>query len=184
MKKRKIEKKIITEDMSVDTIVSKLKKEKTNEILERMRETKAAEKADLSDDVGKAIVSKASIVIPPIYYWEDANQDGTSSLMTMAFQIYGKKFGLSYPVEDQNVVKKDMDRKRLFTVVKESLDSLVHHGEKVLDAFGNINPTLVNDEESKRWKYDRYWGKKVAAFNQLVRVAPITKEQAVKMKLL
>ncbi len=129
------------------------------------------------------ILGNMSVQIPPIWYWEDVNADGTSSLMTMAFKMFGRQFGLSYSIEDNNFVKIEMLRKRLFAVVKESLDVLVHHGEQVLDAFGNINPTLVNEQEAIRWRYDKNWDKKVAAFNKLVRVAPITKAKAVKMKL-
>ena len=69
-------------------------------------------------------------------------------------------------------------------MVKESLDVLVHHGKKVLDSTGQIDPRLVNDEEAIRYKFDQHWPKKVAAFNQLVRIAPITKKKAIKLKLL
>jgi len=132
--------------------------------------------------VPPAVMSNMAVQIPPIYYWEDV-VDGQSVLMTMAFRIHGRLFGMSYPIDDQNFVKIEILRKRLFAVVKESLDVLVHHGEKVLDAFGNINPKLVNDEEAIRYRLDKYWDKKVAAFNKLVRVAPITKAKAVEMKL-
>jgi hypothetical protein len=123
------------------------------------------------------------IVIPPIYYWEDV-ENGVSGKMTMAFQILGMTFGMSYPIEDQNIVKIKILRSKLFRVVKESLDVLIHHGEKVLDLFGNIDPRMVNNEEAIRYRYDRDWNKKVAAFNQLVRVAPITRKKAIKLGLL
>ena len=134
-------------------------------------------------DVPVSILGEMKVIIPPLYYWEDV-VDGKSVLMTMAFQMFGRHFGMSYPIGDDNFVKKDILRKKLFGVVKESLDVLCHHGRKVLDAFGNINPRLVNDEEALRFKYDKDWNKKVAAFDQLVRVAPITKERAKKLKLL
>jgi len=133
--------------------------------------------------VPPATLSEMSIKIPPVYYWEDV-EDGVSCKMTMAFKMFGRLFGMSYPIDDTNFVKIDILRKKLFGVVKESLDVLVHHGVKVLDDSGNINPTLVNNEEAVRFKYDKHWDKKVAAFNQLVRIAPITREQAVKMKLI
>lgn len=134
-------------------------------------------------EVPKDILDSMHIIIPPIYYWEDV-ENGKSVLMTMAFQMFGKNFGLSYPIEDTNAVKIDIIRKKLFAVVKESLDVLVHHGTKVLDSFGNIDPKLVNEEEAVRFKHDPYWDKKVAAFNQLVRIAPITKAKAEKLGLL
>ena len=86
-------------------------------------------------DVPSGILSGMNVQIPPIYYWEDVNADKTSSLMTMAFKIYGRLFGMSYPIEDQNFVKIEMLRKKLFAVVRESLDVLVHHCEKVFDSF-------------------------------------------------
>lgn len=129
------------------------------------------------------ILSGMSVVIPPVFYWEDV-VDGKSCLMTMAFQYRGMNYGMSYPIEDTNVVKIDILRKKLFAVVKESLDTLVHHGTKILDVGGNIDPRLVNYEEAIRFKYDKDWDKKVAAFNQLVRVVPITRKKAEALKLL
>src|SRR3990167_3990861 len=124
------------------------------------------------------------IVIPYVYYWEDV-EGGKSLRMTMAFRILGRDFGMTYPIEDGATMKQiELLRGRLFAVVKDSLDSLVHHGEKVLDSFGQIDPRLVNDEEAIRFKYDKDWDKKVAAFNQLVRVKPITKVEANKLKLI
>lgn len=129
------------------------------------------------------ILAGMHVIIPPVYYWEEV-ENGVSVMMTMAFQMFGANFGESYPIDDTNVVKIGILRKKLFAVVKESLDVLVHHGEKVLDAGGNIDPKLVTDEEAVRFRYDPTWDKKVAAFNQLVRVAPITKEKAIKLGLL
>jgi len=124
------------------------------------------------------------IVIPYVYYWEDV-EGGKSLRMTMAFRILGRDFGMTYPIEDGATMKQiELLRGKLFAVVKDSLDSLVHHGEKVLDSFGQIDPRLVNDEEAIRFKYDKDWDKKVAAFNQLVRVKPITKVEANKLKLI
>lgn len=134
--------------------------------------------------VPPAIMSEASIRIPPIWYWEDV-VDGVSVMMTMAFKHKNMNYGMSYPLDgEKNVVKIDIMRKKLFAVVKESLDVIVHHGDKVLDSFGNIDPRLVNDQEAIRFKYDKDWDKKVAAFNRLVRVAPITKKKAITLGLL
>lgn len=133
--------------------------------------------------VPPAIMGEMSVQIPPIYYWEDVVND-KSCLMTMAFKYKGMNFGMSYPIEDTNFVKIDILRKKLFAVVKESLDVLVHHGTKVLDSFGTIDLKLVNEQEAIRFKYDKYWNKKIAAFNKLVKIAPITKAKAIKMKLI
>jgi len=133
--------------------------------------------------VPPAVMSNMAIQIPPIYYWEKV-VDGQSVLMTMAFKIHGLTFGMSYPIEDQNFVKIEMMRKKLFRTVKESLDVLVHHGKSVLDTQGNIDPRLVQDQEAIRFKYDQHWDKKVAAFNKLVKIAPVTEKKAIKLGFL
>ena len=133
--------------------------------------------------VSPELLSRMEIKIPPIYYWEEV-VNGTSEMMTMAFQMFGRNFGMSYPIEDTNRVKIDIMQKKLFWIVKESLDILIHHGEKVLDMFGNIDPRKVNDEEAIRFKYDPLWIQKVAAFNKLVKIAPITKQKAYSLGLL
>lgn len=134
--------------------------------------------------VPPSIMDSVGIQIPPTYYWEDVNIDGTSCLMTMAFKWGMRRWGMSFPIEDQNIVKIEMLRKKLYSYVKSTLDVLVHHGEKVLDRNGHIDPQLVNTEEAMRYKYDPQWDKKVAAFNSLVRVAPITRKKAVKLGLI
>lgn len=134
-------------------------------------------------EVPGEMLESMNVLIPPIYYWEDV-EGGKSVLMTMAFQMFGQNFGQSYPIEDTNVVKLDILRKKLFATVSESLDVLVHHGTKVLDAGGNIDPKAVNDEEAVRFKHDPFWDRKVAAFNQLVKIAPITKAKAEELGLL
>ena len=134
-------------------------------------------------EVPQEVLDRMHIQIPPLYYWEDV-ENGKSVKMTMAFQMFGMNYGQSFPIEDDNVVILDIDRKKLFNIVKESLDVLVHHGKEVLDAGGNINPDKVNEMEAVRYKHDPYWEKKVAAFNQLVRIAPITKKEAEKLGLL
>ena len=133
--------------------------------------------------VSPELLSRMEIKIPPIYYWEEV-VNGTSEMMTMAFQMFGRNFGMSYPIEDTNRVKIDIMKKKLLWIVKESLDILIHHGEKVLDMFGNIDPRKVNDEEAIRFKYDPLWIQKVAAFNKLVKIAPITKQKAYSLGLL
>ena len=133
--------------------------------------------------VSPELLSRMEIKIPPIYYWEEV-VNGTSEMMTMAFQMFGRNFGMSYPIEDTNRVKIDIMQKKLFWIVKESLDILIHHGEKVLDMFGNIDPRKVNDEEALRFKYDPLWVKKVAAFNKLCKITPITKQKAYSLGLL
>lgn len=130
------------------------------------------------------IMNEMKIMIPAIWYWEDV-VDGKSCLMTMAFKwkgrCYGQSFTMAEDITDNEIVNQ---RKILYAKVKESLDVLVHHGNTVLDSSGNIDPLKVSDQEAIRYKYDPYWGKKVAAFNKLVRVAPITRAKAIKLGLL
>ena len=174
--------KMKTEGSLDKAIAEQIRLEKKNDIYEKVKSTRK-EEVDLSDDIGKSVVSQMQVVIPAIYYWEDV-ENGKSVMMTMAFKIRGKNYGMAYPIDDQNFVKIDMMRKKLFNVVKESLDVLLHHGDKILDDHGNIVPDKVMDEEAVRWKHDKYWGKKVAAFNKLVRVMPITSAKAMQLGLL
>lgn len=129
------------------------------------------------------ILSEMNVQIPPIFYWEDVYQ-GKSQLMTMAFKWHNMNYGYSYPIEDENTVRLEMLRRRLFNRVSETLDCLVHHGTKVLDINGNIDPRLVNDQEAIRDYYDKNWKNKIAAFKKLVKIAPITKEKAMSLKLI
>jgi hypothetical protein len=128
-------------------------------------------------EVSPSILKDESVNVPPIYYWEDVC-DGKSVLMTMAFKWKGRNWGMSYPIEDDNMKKREICRKKLFRIVKESMDILVHHGEKVLDSTGNIDSRLVNDQEALRFKMDPIWDKRILAFNQLVKIKPITKKRA------
>lgn len=157
-------------------------KDKTPVILNEHGTEKFAKREKIKLD--PVITNQMSIVIPPVFYWEDVTGEGKSVKMTMAFQWQGRNYGMSYSIDTENFVIINMQRKKLFQVVKESLDVLIHHGEKIVDQFGNIDPRLVNDEEAIRFKYDPQWEKKVAAFNHLVKIAPITREKAISLKLL
>lgn len=123
------------------------------------------------------------IVIPPIWYWEDVEK-GISHMMTMAFQRNGLNFGMSYEINDDNRDRIDIMRKKLFAVVKETMDAIVHHGQTILDSFGNIDPRKVHEAEALRFWADPLWAKRVAAFNKLVKIMPITKKKAIELGLL
>lgn len=128
------------------------------------------------------ILTGMRIVIPPIYYWEDVNLTGKSIMMTMAFRMNGRLWGESQEIVNEGEIPRQ--RNNLFGKMRETLDVLLHHGDKVLDSNGDIDPRLVYDEEALRWKYDERWPQKVAAFNQLVRLAPITRARAIELKLI
>lgn len=124
-----------------------------------------------------------TIQVPAIFYWENTEK-GISYMMTMAFRWKGQKYGMSYEINDDNRNHIDIMRKKLFAVVKETMDVIVHHGAKVLDSLGNIDPRKVNEQEALRFWADPLWAKRVAAFNKMVKVAPITSKKAVAIGLL
>jgi len=134
--------------------------------------------------IAKPILQDMNVMIPPLYYWETV-ESGVSVLMTAAFMYKGMKFGESYEIPvPNNYVKIQKMRKKLIKKVTQTMDVLVQHGKQVLDSAGNIDPRKVMDQEAIRFKYDPLWDKRVAAFNKLVRVAPITRSQAVNLGLL
>ena len=152
-----------------------------NQTMKNKENIKFAKKENII--VPSSILSEMNILIPRLYYWENV-ENGKSVKMTMAYQYKGMNYGMSYEIEDTNTVKIDMLRKKLYNVIKESLDVMCHHNTKILDTKGNIDFKKVQDEEAIRFKYDPLWEKKVAAFNQLCKVTPITKEKALELGLL
>lgn len=125
------------------------------------------------------IIGQTSTKIPTIYMWED-HMAGT---LTAAFKHGTGTYGYSYPL-NPDLKERAKEAKKLGLLVKESLDVLVHHGEKVLDRFGNIDPAKVNEEEASRYYFDPMWDRRVKALNQLVRIHPISRKQAVILGLL
>jgi len=121
-------------------------------------------------------------VVPFIYFWEES-YGGKPTIMTAAVQWEGLNFGLSFPTEE-NVVRKDIDKKKLINHMKEIVSVLAIHGRKVLDKTYNIDPRLVNEQEAMRWKLDPTWDKTVQAVGKLTKVKEITREDAIKLKLL
>lgn len=121
-------------------------------------------------------------MVLPVFYWEET-YNNKSTIMTAAVQYKGMNFGLSFPV-DENVVRKNMDKKKLVSHMKEISSVLTFHGDKVLDNFKQIDPKLVNEQEATRFYLDPIWDKRVNAFNKLFRVKEITREKAVELKLL
>ena len=118
----------------------------------------------------------------PIFYWEE-DFDGEPTVMTACVPYKGTSFGLSFPI-DENKTRKDMDKKKLLTHMREIASVLTLHGDKILDSYGEIDPTLMNDEEAKRYKLDPLWQKRVQAVNQLIRFKEITTEQAKQFNLI
>ena len=79
--------------------------------------------------------------------------------------------------------KKEL-REMLEGKLRETLDVIVHHGKQVLDGDGNIDGQLVQDQEAIRHFHDKLWSDRVTAFNKVVLIKDITREEALKMKLL
>lgn len=120
--------------------------------------------------------------VPSIYVWIE-EYNGEPTIMTAAVRWEGMNFGLSFPI-NENVVRRNMDKKKLTIHMKEIVSVLTLHGRKVLDNSNQINPRLVNDQEAIRWKLDPIWDKRVNAVNKLTKIKEITKEEAKKLKLL
>lgn len=127
----------------------------------------------------------SNITVPTVYFWEESYND-KPILMTVAFKWRGICFGESFPIDNTKLrrIRKKGDKNRLIEKVKEALDILVHHGEKILDGDGNINPKKVNDEEAIRYWLDENWRGKVIALRKAMIVKDITRDQAVKLELL
>ena len=123
-----------------------------------------------------------SKMVPPIYFWME-EYNGEPTIMTAAVRWNGMNFGLSFPVE-KNVARRNMDKKKLVTHLKEVVSVLVLHGKKVLDKYNQIDPRLVNDEEAARYYLDPLWDKNIAAVNKLMKVKDITMKEAKRLKLL
>src|SRR3990167_771021 len=121
-----------------------------------------------------------SILVPPIYLWfEEYNNKPT--IMTAAVQWNGMNFGLSFPA-DENIVRRNMDKKKLIMHMKEIVSVLTLHGKKVLDSFNQIDLRLVNEQEAARWHLDPLWDKNINAVNKLIRIKDIMREDAVRLK--
>lgn len=121
-------------------------------------------------------------LVPPIYFWIE-EYNGKPTIMIAAVRWANMNFGLSFPVNENKVWAK-IDSKKLITHMKEVVSVLVLHGRKVLDKYNQLDPRLINDEEAIRWKLDPIWDKRVNAVNKLMRIKDITREEAVKLKLL
>ena len=123
-----------------------------------------------------------NIVVPNIYFWVE-EYNGKSTIMTAAVRWNKMNFGLSFPA-DENIVRRNMDKKKLITHMKEIVSVLVLHGKKVLDNYNQIDPRLVNEQEAARWYLDPLWNKNVDVVNKLMKVKDIMREDAVRLKLL
>lgn len=120
------------------------------------------------------------VLLPTIYYWED-KENGT---ITASFRWKKQIFGMSYPYDDNFVKRNNFHKRKLIGLVKDTMDVLIHHGAQVLDSNGNIDSSKVHDAEAQRFRYDRLWSARVAAFEKAVMIKTISKEQAIKLHLL
>lgn len=123
-----------------------------------------------------------TVKVLPIFYWEE-DFDGEPTVMTACVPYKSTSFGLSFPI-DENKKRKDLDKKKLLTHMREIVSILTLHGDAVLDSYGEIDPRLVNDEEAKHGMLDPLWFKKVKAVDKLIRFKEITTKQAKEFNLL
>lgn len=121
------------------------------------------------------------ILVPFIFYWEEM-KDGMV-YMTAAFEWYGKKFGETWPKGTTNR-EAVLNKTHLLGIMRDTLCMLEHHGKKVLDQEGNIDPRKVNDQEAIQYEMDPLYDKKIEAFNQACKIKEITKDQAQKIGLM
>lgn len=121
-------------------------------------------------------------IVPNIYFWAE-EYGGKPTIMTSAVRWNGMNFGLSFPA-DENNTQFNIDKKKLITHMKEIVSVLSLHGKRILDKNNQIDPKLINNEEALHWKMDPLWNERVKVVNKLMRVKEITKEEAIKLKLL
>lgn len=151
--------------------------------LSKVKEEMAVKKSTPTLNVRKPrpVGKLPKIMVPFIFYWEEM-KDGVI-VMTAAFEWEGLKFGESW-VKGSTNREAVLNKTHLLSIMRDTLMAVVHHGRRILDSQGNINPTKFNDEEAMRDAMDPLWGKKMDAFNQTCKVKEITKDQATKIGLL
>lgn len=121
-----------------------------------------------------------TVHIPTIYYWIEYSLD-IPVLMTAVFTYKGKNYGMSFKYDEKRVT---INKQILFNNVRDTLDLMIHHGDRAFDSSGNLHPRKVLDEEAERFFRDPLWAGRIKAFRKAVLIKEITREQAVKLKLL
>lgn len=131
-----------------------------------------------------------NIVVPDIFFWVEYDQTEKPTHMTCAFTYNSKRygplqFGETWPIDkDWSKVSRRTFEKKLMGKMVESLDLLVHHGDRILDSDGNIHPVRANDAEAERFFLDKNWGDRIGAFAKIVRVKAINKAKAIELGLI
>lgn len=119
------------------------------------------------------------IFVPDIFFWIEYDLMEKPVCMTAAFTYNSKKlgaiqFGETWQIDkDWSKISRRTYEKKLMGKMVETLDILTHHGDKILDAEGNINTRLLNDMEAERFYLDKNWSDRLGAFAQVVRVKVI-----------
>lgn len=131
-----------------------------------------------------------TIRIPDIYFWIEFDQTEKPVAMTAAFTYNSKahgflQFGETWKVEDTwGRTSRKTYQKKLCGKMVETLDVLTHHGDSILDRFGNINFTALQNAEAERFFRDPHWADRLGAFSKIVRVKVINYKKAVELKLI
>ena len=130
----------------------------------------------------KAVVNPigaTKVFVPTIYVWEDRK----NGEIIGAFEWQGSTYGLSFDYE-MDRSQRERDKKQLKIRLRDTLDLLIHHGRRVMDSRGNINPNAVMQVEADRYFADPFWKERVKAFRRVCRIKEITKDEAIKLNLL
>ena len=124
-------------------------------------------------------ISDRKIRLPYIFLWADK----TNGVICGSFRWRSKNWGICFPYAD-NLSRREMDKKHLRVRLRDTLDLLVHHGEKVIDKNGEIDQRKVNDMEAARGWDDPLWAARVEAFKKAVAYKEISKARAEELNLL
>lgn len=124
-------------------------------------------------------IGTRKVRVPGIFLWSDKE----NGVICGAFRWRGSPWGICFPYAE-NKTRRDMDGKHLRVRLRDTLDLLLHHGEKVLNSDGDFDQRKINDMEAERHWADPLWARRVEAFKEAVVFKEISKTTAEKLKLL
>ena len=131
-----------------------------------------------------------NIVVQTIYFWVEFDLQEKPVSMTAAFTYFSKaygplQFGETWTVDEAwGPTTRKAYQKKLCGKMVETLDVLVHHGDKILDSRGNINFRELQDAEAERFFRDPLWADRLGAFTKVVIVKVINFKKAQELKLI
>jgi len=133
-------------------------------------------------DTSPVDLSVVQTMVPPVYFWLDIFNEKPEK-MTACVMWNDLRFGLSFPVAE-NKVQARIDSSKLLTHMREVASVLSLHGKEVLDSNQQLDLKKINEQEAIRFTLDPLWAKRVRAVDKLIKVKDISREQALKLKLI